>query len=394
MRRRLAGEGLVRRRTDGRWEGRYRAVDGRKRSVYARTQREVIDKLRSALTLRDQGARPLDQRKTVGTFLHEWLENDVRPTRRPRTYESYEGVVRLYLAPALGRIALAKLQPQHIQAVLARVEGRRGQLSSSSIRYVYTVLRIALGRAVKMGLASRNVATMIDPPARRRAERRPLTASQLRVLLDGVRGDRLAALYLTAAGTGLRQGELLGLRWCDVDLERGTLVVRHTLQRGGRVLAEPKTERARRTLRLPGEVADGLREHRRRQLTERLAAGARWQDLDLVFATRTGTPLHSRNVTAYLQRHLRRLGLPHQRFHDLRHAFATLLIEAGEELGTVSRVLGHADYATTADVYAHLTPAILERAAARLDEVLSGQKVVTMVVSADAPTSAPAHGGP
>ena len=293
------------------------------------------------------------------------MEDHVKPTKRPRTQESYAEIVRLYITPAIGRIPLAKLQPEHVQSMLARLRGtRRQQLSDTTTRYVYAVLRIALGRAMKMGRVTRNVCTLLDPPAKARREPRPLSRGQLVAFMDGVRGDRLGALYLTAAGTGLRQGELLGLRWQDVDLERGELAVRHTLQRGTRSLSEPKTERARRTLRLPRQVAAALAEHRSRQSIVPLTG--------LVFTTERGTALDSRNVTRYLQGHLARLGLPRQRFHDLRHAFATLMVESGEDLGVVSRILGHADFATTADVYAHLTPAMLDRAAERMETILSG----------------------
>jgi integrase len=372
MTRRISGEGMVRQRSDGRWEGRYRASDGRKRSIYARTQREAIDRLRAALNARDKGIRPVDQRLTVGAFLEDWVEHQVKPSRRPATIESYAGAVRRYLVPAIGTIPLARLEPEHVQAMLAGLKGLRGPLSDTSRRSIYSVLRIALGRAVKMGRAERNVCTLIDRPAVVRRELHPPSGPQLRSFLLGVAGDRLASLYAAALGTGLRQGELLALRWSDVDLERGELTVRHTLQRGTRQRAEPKTERARRTLRLPSYVVGSLREHRRRQLAERLAAGSRWQDTDLIFTTAIGTALDSRNVLRYLQRHLARLGLPRQRFHDLRHAFATQLIEAGEDLGVVSRILGHADFATTADVYAHLTPGMLTRAAERNDAVLTG----------------------
>jgi integrase len=161
----------------------------------------------------------------------------------------------------------------------------------------------------------------------------------------------------------MRQGELLGLRWRDVDLERGWLAVRYALRQGTRELAEPKTERARRTLRLGTDAVLVLREQRRRQGTIDPDA--------FVFATRSGRPLSSRNVTRDLQTALARVGLPRQRFHDLRHACATLLLEDGEELAVVSRILGHADLSTTADVYAHLTPSMLERSAARMDSILA-----------------------
>jgi integrase len=201
-----------------------------------------------------------------------------------------------------------------------------------------------------------------------------LSADEVAILLDAIEGDRLRALYLTAIGLGLRQGELLGLRWADVDLEGGMMAVRHTLQISTRTLADPKTERARRLLRLPAEVLDALRERRRAQLAERLAAGSHWVDLDYVFATRQGRPLMARNVLRAFHGHLQRAGLPRQPFHHLRHAYATLLLEDGEELGVISRTLGHSQIATTADVYAHLTPAMLERTAARMDGVLTRRK--------------------
>ena len=167
------------------------------------------------------------------------------------------------------------------------------------------------------------------------------------------------------------------IRWQDVDLDARTLSVRHTLRLGTRTLAEPNTERARRTLRLGADVTAVLHEHRLRQLQERLAAGSRWQDGDFVFPSSTGTPLDSRNVTHALQDALARAGLPHQRLHDLRHAYATLMLEDGEELAVISRSLGHANLSTTADVYAHLTPAMLERSAARIDGILGRRKDAT-----------------
>jgi integrase len=345
------------------WEARYAGADGHRHSVYARTRREAQERLRAALTGRDNGIRPVGQRLTVGAFLDEWLATSVPARCRPSTARSYRETVERYVRPAVGQVALAKLEPEHVQRMLAALTAR-GDLSPTTVRYAYAILRIALGRALKSGRVIRNVCTLIDPPAKAHRELRPLSAQQVRDFLAGIAGDRLEALYLAALGTGLRQGELLALRWQDVDLERGDLAVSHTLQRGTRSLAEPKTDRARRTLRLPRQVTAALLAHRSRQSIVPLVG--------LIFTTQHGTALDSRNVTRYLQRHLARLGLPHQRFHDLRHAFATLMIESGEDLGVVSRILGHADFATTADVYAHLTPAILDRAADRMDAILSG----------------------
>ena len=166
-------------------------------------------------------------------------------------------------------------------------------------------------------------------------------------LLQSIEGDRLEALYVAAIGLGLRQGELLGLRWSDLDLDSGTLTVRSSLSRETRILAEPKTERSRRTLRIPGAVNDALRDHRRRQLEDRIAAGSRWVENDYVFTTHQGRPLMARNVLRYLHARLAEADLPRQRFHDLRHCYATLMLEDGEELAVVSRSLGHSQLATT-----------------------------------------------
>jgi integrase len=329
--------------------------------VYGKSRREAQERLRAAQTAADHGIRPVGQRLTMGAFLDEWLATSVVARCRPSTARSYRETVERYIRPAIGHVPLAKVEPEQVQRMLSSLTAR-GDLSPTTVRYAYAVLRIALGRALKSGRVVRNVCTLIDPPAKAHRELKPLSGQQVRDFLAGIAGDRLEALYLAALGTGLRQGELLALRWQDVDLERGELAVTHTLQRGTRALAEPKTDRARRTLRIPRQVTAALLAHWSQQSIVPLAG--------LIFTTQRGTALNSRNVTRYLQRHLARLGLPHQRFHDLRHAFATLMIESGEDLGVVSRILGHADLATTADVYAHLTPAMLERAADRMDGIL------------------------
>lgn len=293
-------------------------------------------------------------------------------TVRPRTTESYRSIVRRYLKPAIGRVPLAKLQPEHLMVMLRDLEQSDPPLSATTVRYVYVVLRIALGRALKLGHVHRNVATLIDPPTRRRDERQPLSAAQARAFLASVNGDRLEALYRLAIASGLRQGELLGLRWQDVDLKTAALTVRHTLEQGSRTLAEPKTERSRRTIVLDTDTVKALRRHRLRQIKERLAAGERWQDLGFVFATSTGTATDHRNLLRAYHAALETAELPRQSFHQLRHASATLGIEAGESLYEVSRRLGHANISTTADVYGHLTPASARRSADRMRDILAG----------------------
>jgi integrase len=361
-------EGTIRERPGGLWEARYR-VNGRRRSVYAKTRQEAAARLRTALRDADHGIAAPTGRLTVGAYLDEWLAG-VRLRLRPSTARFYEAIIRLYIVPAIGRVRLAKLAPEDVTRMLARLTAR-GDLSPTTVRYAYSALRTALGRAYKEGKVLRNVATLVDPPRKATPEMHPLSAAQVAAFLASVAGDRLGALYVVAYGLGLRQGEALALRWEDIDLERGTLTVRHTLERGTHRLAEPKTDRARRTLTMPRIVARALAEHRRRQLAERLAAGRLWQDRGLVFTTSRGTALDGVNVTGYFQAALERAGLPRQRFHDARHAAATMLLERGEELGVVSKVLGHSNLATTADVYAHLTRSLTERVAERMDAILT-----------------------
>lgn len=366
---RRATGGMVREHpTRALWEARWVGADGRKHSLYAKTRKEAQERLRAALTAADNGIKPVRDRGTVEAFLAEWIEGAAAHVR-PRTIESYAATVRLYIVPAIGRIALAKLQAEDINRMTARLAAR-GDLSDTTVRYVYVVLRIALGEALRSKRVVRNVALEVRAPRASQRERTPLTLDQVATFLDSVAGDRLGALYMTAIGLGLRQGEILGLRWADVNLEAGTLTVRHTRNSRTGALAEPKTERSRRSLRLGAELTTALREHRRRQVEERLAAGRRWHDGDYVFATPLGQSLDAANVTHRFHAALAAAGLPHQRFHDLRHACATLRLEQGEELAVVSRILGHASITTTANVYGHLTDAMLGRAADRTDAIL------------------------
>jgi integrase len=368
MTRRSAGEGNIRQRPNGSWEARYTAADGRTRSLYARTKREATERLRGALGDAAEGTLPPDRRLTTGAYLEDWLEHEVKPSRRASTHKTYSLVVRAYITPAVGRVPLAKLTPEHVQAMLARLSG---QVAPSTVAFTRTVLRVALTRAEKHGRVRRNVAALVDPPSVPRKELQPFSVEQARTMLEAMEGHEIAPLLTAALGTGARQGELLALRWRDVDLETATAAIRHTLQADG-TLAEPKTERSRRIVVLPQTVVDALRQQRSAQLRHRLAAGAKWHDLDFVFTRSDGRAMTPDMARHRYYRILEDAGLPRLPFHHLRHAFATLQIEAGEDLASVSRMLGHASLSTTADIYAHLTPATQRRAADRMDAILAG----------------------
>ncbi len=378
MSKRGQNEGSIHKRADGRWAAAISLgyKDGRRdrKYFYGRTRREVQEKLTAALRDQQRGLPIVaDERLTVGQFLARWLEDVVKPARQPGTYENYAKDVRLHLTPALGRHPLAKLGPEHVQAMM-RAKLVAG-LSPRTVQGIRGTLRTALNRAVKWNLVARNVATLVDPPRGARVERATLTPDQARQLLDAAKGDRLEALYTVAVALGLRQGEALGLQWADIDLDPRTLRVRRSLSRydGKLRFKEPKTAASRRVIDLPGATLAALRAHRVRQLEERLLAGAKWQEHDLVFPSRKGTPYEPSELREQWYKLLKRAELPHFRFHDLRHCCASLLLAQGVPARVVMEILGHTQISTTMDLYAHVMPAARREAADLMDRVLTAQ---------------------
>jgi len=381
--RRANGEGSVYQRSDrGTWvaqvpvgvnpDGSYRF-----KRYSCETQVAAKAKLRTAQDALDRGADLGAKTQTLGAFLDAWLADVVRRDAEPKTYEGYAYTAGL-IKPSLGKVPLDKLTPQHVQKLLNELLERGGEagtgLSPRTVQYARATLRRALGQALKWGLVTRNVATLVEPPKSRRAEVQPFTEQEVRVLLAAVRGDRLEALYAVALTLGLRQGELLGLRWEDVDLDRGVLRVRQQLQHMKRerpVLKGLKTRASRRDLDLPARLALHLRAHRARQQRERERKGDAWREHELVFPSAVGTPLTPRNLVRRFQEMLGRAGLPARRFHDLRHTAASLMFERGLEATTVQRVLGHTSIAVTNDTYLHLMPRAKRRSAEVMDDVLS-----------------------
>jgi integrase len=250
--------------------------------------------------------------------------------------------------------------------LLKRREGK----ASSTVRQIYTVLRAVLDTAVRDGLVARNVATAVKRPQVERREARYLVPDDVRRLVEAVADDRLRALFLLLLGTGLRRGEALALGWTDVDLDAGVVRVRGTLGRSGGalVVTEPKTEKSRRSVSLPGPIVAELRGHRVRQAEKRLRAGAEWTDAGFVFCTRWGTPLDPRNALRALTAAAARAGLEDVGLHTLRHSAASALIAGGVHMKVVQEILGHSSYAITADVYSHVAVTQQQEAAARLAE--------------------------
>ena len=284
---------------------------------------------------------------------------------------TYQGHVRLHIKPTLGHIRLAKLMPPLVRAFLNDM--LREGFSPRTVQYSHAVLRRALGQAVKDGLVARNVAKLVDPPKVERPEVEPLTPKQARVFLKAMEGDRLEALYSVAVAVGLRRGEALGLRWEDVDLEKGNIRVRASLQRVDKKLrlVELKTKRSRRSVALPSVAVAALRRHRIQQMEERLLAGSRWQDTGMVFTSTIGTLLEPRGVLRKFQSALERAGLPRKRFHDLRHTCASLLLVQGVHPRVVMQILGHSQIAVTMDTYSHVVDELRRDAANQMDSLLA-----------------------
>ncbi len=370
MSKRANSEGSIRNRADGRWEARG-TFDGQRKSFFGRTQQEAIHKLRAAQKAQQEGLPVLAERQTVAQFLSGWLES-AQPSLKFRTFQRYEEYVRLHALPELGRVRLARLSPQHLQRLYAnRLEAG---LSAMSVQHLHAVLHRALGQAARWGLVARNVADLVTPPRGARREMKTLSPEQARVLLDTAAGERLEAIYVLALTTGIRQGELLALRWRDVNLEAGTVQVRGSLQRlpEGLTVVEPKTDSSRRQVALTKAAVEALRRHRVRQAEERLLVGAAWEHNDLVFANEVGRPLEVRNLVrrSFLPL-LKRAGLPRIRFHDLRHTAATLLLGQGVHPKVAAEMLGHTRISTTLDLYSHVTPTMQREATEAMDALLT-----------------------
>jgi integrase len=373
MARRGNNEGSIRKRADGTWEARVSLPTGDRKSLYGKTRQEVAAKLTAVMRDVQQGLPVPTERQTLAAFLADWLASVVRGRVEPTTYTRYALDVRRITA-ALGRLKLSEVTPQRIQAFLNSL--REQGLSASSVKHCRAVLRSALGQAETWNLIARNPAAgkRVTSPRGERYEIEALSITQARAIMAAFVGHPFEALVHTALATGLRQGELLGLRWQDLDLDAGTLTVRVQLQRvdGVRRLKEPKSDRSRRALPLPPSAVEALRQHRRRQLEARLSAGATWQETGHVFTTSVGTPFDNSNVIHRFHRQLAKAGLPRMRFHDLRHGAASVLLQSGLSLREIMEILGHSQIGITANLYTHIAPEMKRDAAAKMEAALWG----------------------
>ena len=372
--RRGHGEGSVHRREDGRWVAAldlgWREGRRQRRYVYGKTRRDVVAKLDELRRRHDEGLVVTTSSTKFEQFVADFLE--VWKTRvRPQTWQRYESYFRRQVLPTLGRVRLDGLTAQHFERLYAQLLS--DGLSAQTVIHVHRVVHVALKHALRSGLVAYNVAERVDPPRAHRTMMHTLSGDEARRFLVAASGDRLEALYTLALTTGMRQGELLGLHWRDVDLGKRRLSVNVALHRlGGKfVFDEPKSASSRRSLELSVLAVEALRRHRVRQAQERLAAGERWVDLDLVFPNEVGNPINVSNlIPRSFHPLLEKAGVPRIRFHDLRHTAATLLLEQGEHPKVVQEMLGHSQIGLTLDTYSHVTPGMHRKAADTFDRLL------------------------
>jgi integrase len=356
-------------------------VSGRRRQRWKggfATKREAEKALGRALVAVGAGEVADAGALTVGAYFDEWLAGHV-PSLKPSTAKSYREVVQWYVKPRLGRVKLVDLNALLIRSLYAELlahggRRRRAELSPATVAVVHRVLRKALNDAVLWGLLVRSPLLGVKPPRHEPPEMRAWTPDEARRFLGVVDGDRLYGLWVLVLATGMRRGELAGLRWVDVDLDAGVLAVRRSRVSVSYLVHEsdPKTRSSRRTISLDARVVAVLRAHRRRQLEERLAWGAAWTDTGYVFTSEDGLAMHPERITVLFGRLVASAGLPKVRLHDLRHTSASLMLVAGVHPKIVSERLGHSSISITLDLYSHVIPGLQAEAAEKLGEMILG----------------------
>lgn len=364
-RRRGSGEGAVYER-DGRWcatvtIGYDEHGRRRRRTISARTKTEVLEKLTKLQGQRIDGTLTEAVRMSLAQWLAHWQRTTAKRRVKSGTLESYEGLARLHINPHLGGVGLAKLTPAHLEAWMTELE--RIGVGSRRRQMALGVLRTALNTAVKQGLVPRNVCDVVEKPRATPKEMRPLTAEQATAFFEAAEGHRLHALFVLAVTVGMRQGELTGLEWDDIDLEAGVLHVRRTLHEHGSTfhVGTPKSRKGLRKVRLPQAAIKVLLDHRRRSMAEGVAGECR------VFRNAVGGPIYRRNLLRTFKELLEQAGCPEIRFHDLRHTAATLMIAAGVPIKVVAETLGHSRPSITIDTYVHALPCQERMAADAMD---------------------------
>ncbi len=383
-----SGSGNIRKKTVTRngkpytyWEARVTVgVDPRtgkqkQRSVSGKTQKEVAQKLRQLTVEVDKGTYQAPSKMTVGEWLDIWLDQYLGAIK-PRTADSYHTIVNIHLKPAFGTTKLTALQTADIQALYTALLRQEKPLSAKSLRNLHGVLHKALQQALELGYIHSNPSNPCKLPKVEKAMIRPLDGPQIRAFMQVIQGHRFEFVYLVTLFTGMREGEVLGLKWDCVDFQSGTILIGQQLQRkrGGNaeyVFISPKNGKMRKVT--PAAfVMDILHRQQARQAEWKQGAGEIWEDTGLVFTNEIGQNLSPLSVYKAFKQFAAQIGRPDARFHDLRHSYAVAAIQSGDDIKTVQENLGHHTAAFTLDVYGHVTDQMKQASAQRMQRFISG----------------------
>jgi integrase len=372
----IRGFGSVYRRgSDGRYVAKYKA-EGTKsgyKEEYAHTEPEAYAKLEKAWLEKQQGILATGPNQKLKDYLEQWLEDVHKPTIGLSSYVRYHNILHKHIIPALGSRQIRQVTPQHIQTFYTNL--LKIGLSASVVQGIHGLLHKAFDNAVMWNLVARNVCDMVTPPRRTKKEIQPLSIEQSHTLLDAAREHQLETLLIVVLATGMRHGELRGLRWHDINFEEKCLYVRRTagyLTGYGYVEREPKTTKGRRKIILPDFVIDQLKKHRMRQVEAKHKAGDSWQERDLVFCNRNGGFIHQVSVLRMFRHILAKAGLPLElRIHDLRHSAATIFLSMGIHPKIVQELLGHSQISMTMDTYSHVMPSMQQEAMDKWDTLFT-----------------------
>jgi len=354
--RRARGEGSIfKEGTTGYWCAEISLPNGKRKKKRSKSQTVVMDWLLDQRKLLKTNLLLPDDKILYRDFLDRFLKEVAEPTLKPKTVYSYEWLIRLHIKPNLGHLPITKIRPDHLQTLYA--EKLSDGLSKRSVQHMHAVIRRSLNQALRWGLIYQNPTSRVTAPTPDKRPHATLTADQAKHLLESSKSYRLYPVYVLAITTGMRMGEILGLRWEDVRFEAGSLSVNQTIQlyKGKPLLGEPKTAASRRTISLTKLALEALNDIERSE--------------GLVFRTKNGTPYNPRNVGRDFEKALARAGLARIRFHDLRHTAATLLLKENVHPKIVQEMLGHSSISLTLDTYSHILPDIQKEATEKMDKL-------------------------
>lgn len=362
MKRRAHGEGSIYYWNEkSLWVGQVILPSGKKRVKYTKTQKEAKDWLHAQKEAVKSGNWVVQDNIILNDYLDRYLTDVAAHTLRPKTIEAYESLIRMHIKPELGLIKLSALRPDQVQNLYS-VKLNSG-LSHRTVQFIHSILHKSLDQALRWGLVNRNVADLVDPPSVKHPTPKTYTSDQVKQLLTSSRDNRMYPILALAVSCGLREGEVLGVYYEDIDWETNTIHVNHAVQYligKGLTITEPKTDKAKRTVSVPDFVMQALKEHCEGQNINQ----------GLIFKTSHGTPFSPRNLIRYFKAALEEAGLPEIRFHDLRHTAATLLLTAGVHPKVVQEMLGHSQINLTLDTYSHVLPSMQNEASQKMNEML------------------------